>query len=104
MFGHSAGAACPEASWANVGHFLPPGAIFPHLLQGNKLILCTGPQGQLFFISGGMGRKKCFNQLMGLRRGLGIGLREGDFGLPNCLSLTECPKESPGVSSVSGHL
>lgn len=30
----------------------------PHLLQGNKLILDTGTQGELFFISDGKGRKK----------------------------------------------
>lgn len=88
MFGHSAGAACPEASWANSGRFLPPCAIFPHLLQGNKLILCTGPQGQLFFISGGMERKKCFNQLVGLRRGLGIRPEGGGFWGAN-LPLTD---------------
>lgn len=59
-FGPSSGLSGPRPAGPAQGGLLPLWAMFSHLLQGNELILSTGPQGELLFISGGMDRKEMF--------------------------------------------
>lgn len=95
-FGHGPGAECPQAQWASSGGLLPPWAILPHLLQGNRLILSRGLQGELLFISGGMGRGKCFSWACGVWKGVGIGPEGRSLWGQIRVSPTECPREAPG--------
>lgn len=98
------GPECSKASWASPGGLLPPRVTLPHLFQGNKLVLRTGPQGQLLFIPDGMVGKNVSSSLWDLEGALVSGLRKGTFAGQICLSPTRCPKESPGAAPVSGHL
>lgn len=95
-FGHGPGAECPQAQWASSGGLLPPWAILPHLLQGNKLILSRRLQGELLFISGRMGRGKCFSWACGVWKGVGIRPEGRSLWGQIRVSPTECPRVAPG--------
>ena len=95
-FGHGPGAERPQAQWASSGGLLPPWAVLPHLLQGNKLILSRGLQGELLFISGGMGRGKRFSWACGVWKGVGIRPEGRSLWEQICVSPCECPREAPG--------
>lgn len=68
----------------------------PHLLQGNKLILSTGAQGQLLFIPSGVGGREPLVGMWSLE-----GVLASDFG-GRCLSLTDHPREPPGPTLPPG--
>lgn len=57
-----------------------PCAVLPHLLQGDKFILSTGPQGELLFIPGGWAGRNISIWLGGSELALVSSLREGAWG------------------------